>query len=956
MNSTRSWKTPTTEQVASAIALLGQAAQARYFFDRLKNPEWIQVLGERGLFRKPAPADRNEEKGTISFPPWPPSRYLARMASERPELVRDVFLQMDRSDNLSVYEDMIDAALRMPPNAGATLARRVVEEVSGPYPPLPEKLATLMIHLARGGEKRDALRLARYLLEPLKSKKAPLAIDGRDDLHLSPDAEARISEFEYQEIVQDFYPILSQHVGLPAFLLICDLLEEAIQITRGEKQEPPFDYSSIWRPAVEDHSQNISTDLESTLVSGVRRIAEDLVSADPRQLMDIVGLLERRPWHIFHRIGLHLLRVFSETDEARDAITARLTRRELFDASWARHEYVLLESKAFASLPPDGRAQILGWIEHGPDIAAFKRSHEEWTGKAASDSEAEMYRKAWQRDRLAPIRDALPGEWSALYARLVAETGEPEHPGFSSYSTTFSGPTSPRSVEELSNLSVEAVVDLLRNWRPPREHFGPTPEGLGRNLTSVVKSRAEQFASQAEAFRGLDPTYVRALFHGFAEATGEKKSFDWARVLTLAEWVLEQPVGARDRGMRGLDRDPGWGWSRKGIAALLSAGFREEAIPFEERGHAWAVLKPLTEDPDPSSEEDASSGMDPATLSINTTRGEAMHAVIQYSLWVHRHVKTQGRDELLRAGFASMPEAREVLEQRLQVGLEPTRAIRAVYGQWFPWLTLLDVDWARSHAARIFVAPAISEPLWRAAWSTYVVFCAPYTSVFEVLRDQYRTAIDRLGLEPHERDGLRDPERRLAEHLMVYYWRGQLFLNDQLFLRFWGKASPKVAAHAISYIGRSLREDKGVPDETIMERFKALWESRVAVVAAAGGERAPEAAAFGWWFVSGKFDDLWATTNLVKALDLARKIEFASRVVERVAEMSAALPRQAVDALWLLVEESEPWEIHAWRESIRTVTSVALRSGDEAVRRRAEELIHTLGQRGYFDFRDLLQR
>jgi hypothetical protein len=123
--------------VANAIALLGQAAQARYFFDRLTNPEWIQVLRERGLFRKPAPADRNEEKGTISFPPWPPSRYLARMASERPELVRDVFLQMDRSDNLSVYEDMVDAALRMQPNAGARLASSVLEEVSGPYPPLP---------------------------------------------------------------------------------------------------------------------------------------------------------------------------------------------------------------------------------------------------------------------------------------------------------------------------------------------------------------------------------------------------------------------------------------------------------------------------------------------------------------------------------------------------------------------------------------------------------------------------------------------------------------------------------------------------------------------------------------------------------------------------------------------------------------------------------------------------
>ncbi len=577
MNSTRSWKIPTPEQVTQAVALLGQAAQARYFFDRLSNPEWIQPLRERGLLRRPPPAERNEEKGTISFPPWPASRYLARMAPERPDLVRDVILQMDRTDNLAVHEDILEAALRSPAPISAALAKRLMDEVVRLYSPLPEKFAALMLHLAKGGEQQRALQLARYLLEPVRADRPPVSVEGKD-ISLSPDAEAKIAEYEYQQIVQESYSTLVTLVGTPALLLLCDLLEQAIRISRGDRQEPPYDYSSIWRPAIEDHEQNISSDVENVLVSGLRNAAEQLVRNDRRHLAELVDLLERWPWHIFHRIALHLLRVFSDLDEARGAIAVRLTNKDLFEASWARHEYVLLQSKAFASLAERHRAVILAWIEEGPDLEAFRRSHEEWTGAVPTESDVEKYRKAWQRDRLAPIREALSSDRSELYDRLVADVGQPEHPEFSSYSMSYTGPTSPISVEQLRGMPVDAIVDFLQRWRSPSEHFAPTPEGLARNLSDVVKADPARFATAADRFRSLDPTYVRALFRGLADAAAENRSFDWRDVLSLAAWVLDQPVGDDSRRTGRLDRDPGWGWSRKAIAGLLTGAFRGNSI------------------------------------------------------------------------------------------------------------------------------------------------------------------------------------------------------------------------------------------------------------------------------------------------------------------------------------------------------------------------------------------
>lgn len=78
--------------------------------------------------------------------------------------------------------------------------------------------------------------------------------------------------------------------------------------------------------------------------------------------------------------------------------------------------------------------------------------------------------------------------------------------------------------------------------------------------------------------------------------------------------------------MQKMEADPGWSWTRKAIADLLSAGFENRAgsIPIDFRQKVWTILKPLTDDPDPTPEDEQRYGcfnMDPATLSINTTRG-----------------------------------------------------------------------------------------------------------------------------------------------------------------------------------------------------------------------------------------------------------------------------------------------------------------------------------------------
>src|SRR5690242_10712011 len=114
MNLMKSYNEPTPEEVNKVVALLAHAEQRRYFFDKLNNPKWIKPLWEKGFFRRPPDAVKDSERGTISYYLWPESRYLARMSAIDPESVFRVVVEIPQTDNIRVYEDIVEAALGMP--------------------------------------------------------------------------------------------------------------------------------------------------------------------------------------------------------------------------------------------------------------------------------------------------------------------------------------------------------------------------------------------------------------------------------------------------------------------------------------------------------------------------------------------------------------------------------------------------------------------------------------------------------------------------------------------------------------------------------------------------------------------------------------------------------------------------------------------------------------------------
>jgi hypothetical protein len=405
--------------------------------------------------------------------------------------------------------------------------------------------------------------------------------------------------------------------------------------------------------------------------------------------------------------------------------------------------------------------------------------------------------------------------------------------------------------------------------------------------------------------------------------------------------------------------DPDWGWTRKAIADLLVAGFesRSGEIPIELRDEVWSVLRPLTDDPDPTPEHEeryGSSNMDPATLSINTVRGKAMHAIIHYALWVRRHLEEQAdANERLARGFDEMPEVREVLDAHLDTSQDPSLAVRAVYGWWFLCLTLLDRTWAEHRKDRIFPTDEQSQAYFDAAWNTYITLCQPYDNAFDLLRDIYAHAVKRIETRDDSTRWIGNPDKKLAEHLMAFYCRGKVELRDPVFASFWKSAPDAVRFHVIRFIGRELRQIESFIPTGIITRLQKLWDERFSQAKEAPQEHERELSAFGWWFVSGKFDTTWAIGRLLEALSLHPKSEPAHLVIEHLARTVNTHPAESVQALRRIAEgDREGWYIYGSQEHICQILRAGLQSPD--ARQEAEAAIHYLGSRGFLEYRALL--
>ena len=949
------WLAPSDSELDQVAALAIRPENRPYFFDRLENPTWVTALAKRGYFAPPDPVPA-DEPGYVQFPPWPESRYLVRMVPSAAVEVAKVLNTMPPSANPNVTNVLLECAQALPSQQFKELALKTVEwttdtEATESLNWFAATAASTICRLVREGKTKQGLKVAKVLLR--LERRSGSGEDDETTFPMPPEPIGCLSNRRYKRAVETMLPDLVDSAGIEGLRLFSRLLAVAVKFST-HPDEPPDSggYSNIWRPAIENHPQNRNHGVRSTLVSAVRDAAVHLAGVSDNDLQETVKLLEEQTM-LHRRIALHVLAVVPGGAEL---AAERVANRDIFDEHRLIHEYSELLRTRLADVSPEARRAFMDWVVDGPDPEIYRRQTKALTGSVPSPDDEVAYSEQWKRDWLSIVAEHLSGDDAEEYRELVAKHGEAGHPDFLSWSESWVGPETPLSVEKMNEMSVGDVIEHLATWEPGDRtdwDFGPTSEGLGRAFKGAVTSRAAEFAAVADRMKPLDPTYTRHFLSGLEAAVKAGTSVPWEPPIRLMAFVLDQPFEAED-GSPDRDRDAGWNWARGEVATLAQEGVadRDNRIPFELREAIWDVLEPLTRDPNPTPVYEETFGygsMDSHTMSINVNRGKAMHAVMAYALWCRRELESQGIDAA--AGFDLMPEVREVLEEHLDPALDPSLAVRAVYGRWLPWLLLLDEQWVTANIVHILPRSPELAALRDAAWTTYVSWCPPFNPVCEALYDEYEAAVERVPSRAVVGFANESTDAKLGEHLVTFYWRGRS--GPGLLQRWFEFANDELAARVMDFLGRVLDNTEGGVEPEVLDRIRALWDSRLQVIAQDPESHKSEAESFAFTFASAEFNDDWSLAGLEITLRAGSPRGLGDDVIGRLGNIASTKPAEATRfTLEMLKGTTDDWDHFDWRDQVRNVLAAVSQTKDpETVENRAAIVDHYV-KRGQLDFRE----
>ena len=915
-----------------------------FFFSKLNSVNWLQPLNDDGYFRLPPSASREGDK-TI-FPFWPESQYLGRVVSEAPEQVFKILMSMPETDNVRVHEDLVEIATKLPGELAAKWTDKELKWINEQEDLrllLPNMLGKLIAHLARSGEPDTAMNLAKSVL---RIKSAGDSVK---------DAQGLFGAWDYENILNEYFLGAIRYIGEDGLKLLIKLLEDALAVKSWGKRR---DDSYTWRPTIKPSERNLRySAVRDALVEATRDGSRQLLRLKKGDLPTFVEMLLGHEKPVFKRIVFDLLSEYQGHPLAKEQIQ---NRDNFFDEKFGP-EYTELLSVVFPELDRESKDLILSWIDEGPE-----------ENKGDANTTYEKIKGLWQREYLHALKDNLTAEWEERYTELVSRFGEPDPPPKELSSRFFMPTISPKEKDELEGIDADSIAGFLRSWKQTDSYSLERPDRLARTLQEVVAESPDRFVDALDSFREIHPAYSWALIEGLGTAihTGKYKPSNWPETLDYFVWVIDQ---SRDDDVE-IDKDlfdsyQDWGWARNAVTDFISRGCEKNAIDPKLRERVWDILNVIADDPDPTPEKDEKTERDPVTESINTTRGKALHAIVQYALWVRRTLTKGLEKSEIKFGMSSIPEVQQRLEKHLDPEFDPSPAIRAVFGQWYPWLVLLDENWARDNIDKIF--PVGNERLYGAAWDTYLKMTPAYETPFRMLRSQYDTAVEKLsGDRTSEQDDkpswvssessgfLKESSVKLGEHLMVMLSRGVLSWDDkdQLIKRFFKNASVTDAENTIAFVGRSLKHEKASLPTGVVQRFRDFWDCMAAGTLEEiedSDERGHPFAQFGWWFISGCFDTGWTLKQLQQISRMTNKIEPEYGVMERLAELAEEYPAQSFAVLERVVDwDQEGRNIFNWnQESVETILRAAL--ADEKVKTGATVLIRRLGESGNVQFFDL---
>lgn len=943
-----------------------------YFFQNADDAVWLKHLSEREYFLNPPDAEQTTE-GHYVIPWWPPIEYLIRIFDAAPDEVTVIILALPNTDNCRVLEGVLKIALKADSHEAISSFSRfitafiencrwghelIISLLKKPFlldPQLSEVTPALL------------LKTVEFRKDPREQEKRSRRKESPEAWNTSLEPIPRFDQWEYQQILNKGVRPLAEHDPYQVSRILIDAVASMNRLRmhpedfeKGNDQ----DYSEVWCRRL-DESDRDYQDVKEALVQTLTYACEQVYDKAPESIDALDQSLRNHRWKVFQRLRQHLY-ASHPNDQTLPWIREQILGHDDYPKWEYHYEFQLMIRKSSEHFGPrllseDEQKDIFDAILSGPS----KENYREWMGERYSEVAFQQRQRYFHRMQLRPFAPLLSGEVRRYFDELEGEASAETitDDSYSPYSRVISGFVSyrsPKSVEDLDNLTDEELLAYLNDWDEEQQDKDNwlveiKISALAGVFQTLFKEKIVQDGERlsfwmANREKIARPVYVAAMLKAMIDLVEGKYFSHLEQWINFCEWVLSHQDTAQVEGQPyPLDesRDhPDWGSSRQAVVGFIEVCVNKETnAPIAARDGLAELLRQTCSQFDWRLDHDRPVLLnhdDPITEAINNTRSRALEALVNFGFWVRRQLPED-----------HLPEVTEFLSKRIAEDAETplTRPEYAVLGMHFGNLCTFNRDWAAQHREYIF--PQANETVWRDAFGSYLSFNRPVKLTFETLRVEFEYAIENINILATEKGDGQELIDRLGQHLFTYYlWEVYPLKGDESLLdRFYDKTldDRKRWGQLFDHVGRSLRNSGRHLDKKLTDRIIDYFDWRFEAA------EPLELQEFTFWLEAECLDPDWRLHSYSKILDLVHGKDVGLSI--RVSALNKLLPNH----LALVVEcfakitdaMDQDTQMYLPANEAKPILKAGLSAEESQIRDDAERARENLLRLGRFDYLDL---
>lgn len=678
------------------------------FFEEESNNKWLTYLVPAGFFKVELVKPLVQEGNSYYYPGWPQGVYLEKVAQNihTKVIVDEEFIKF--------YINLLRTFFAIRENLWAIRAIfRSVYLIPSKYLEVKD-ISDSFDMIESMSKKNDFIELDLHesyfnLVKTIgfNDKERSVLKEYTKNLLRSKNEEGSgyrerklvfFKEYRFKNFVEKFLKIqsdLGDHI-------LFDTVEVANSLLGEHLKDKDIDKTSVlWRPAVEPHSQNKFHDSAPSVLTGILYELSSISLSRGKLLEELQGWKKSKQI-IFSRIYIALVTRFSQYLNPNECAIRIL---QLGLRTDFKHEIFQFLKEHFEHINQENQDAIIDSIAKLED-----------TFTDVNDPRKPLM-TAWKKMRwLQAIKDSSNPKVGSLYQETFKITNaEAEHPDFNSFvSSTWVGPTSPLTLDELKKLAPSEIVEILINFKEKKDQFDePSSEGLSRVLEEfVVSEPAESLTLVSNALK-LPFIYQSALFDGYTKCFVDKpKLVQVKELLGLAKMIVMSEVFEKEVSDTGSKAR----WTANSIFRFISAGVRDDKNAFnpclnflchEILEHAVKIVMPS---------KDYKGSSDAQTRAINEPRGVLFETAILLALREARlvyNVKDKSSKDSL--------EFKEVWDKLYRVIGPPLEAqnnlevsLHAHLGSLYRQILFLNKDWLLNNIDLVCPPDISKDDLWSA--------------------------------------------------------------------------------------------------------------------------------------------------------------------------------------------------------------------------------------------------